>query len=448
MTDYLAAAAQIQASCGIPVVADVDTGFGGNMNVAHMVREYERAGVTAVCIEDKHFPKMNSFVDKGQVLLDADDFYRKLQIAKAAQESPEFYVIARGVPVHPEGGRRTAARSDQAYQNPAGDAALRRAIARQTTRRSGVLVDPEQVLVAPGARLAIHCVLTTVLGERPEVLLPAPYWVSCPQLVAMAGGTTVRLPAQVGDGHLDVGVLEAHRTAATDVLVVNSPRNPDGAVTPAESLGEIVERAGRHGIVVPFDEVYRGVPVTAEPAPSVLDIHPRLPAHCVVIDGLSKSHALAGLRVGWAIADEGLTRRAAAVTSHLFGGTSTAVQEIAEAMLDGGEDVRTGIGAAPADNLRYALKQLADVPGVSCADPAGGIFLFPDLRRWLAEWASAGARENLAGWLAEEGKVAVVDGAAFGAPGHLRLSFALPAEQLEEGVDRLRTALTAPAHQR
>ncbi|GGM41587.1 hypothetical protein GCM10012275_10690 [Longimycelium tulufanense] len=124
MTDYLAAAAQIQASCSIPVVADVDTGFGGNMNVAHMVREYERMGITAVCIEDKHFPKMNSFVDRGQLLLDADAFCSKLQVAKSVQESPEFYLIARTEALIAGMGTDEALRRCKMYADAGADAVL------------------------------------------------------------------------------------------------------------------------------------------------------------------------------------------------------------------------------------------------------------------------------------------------------------------------------------
>ncbi|MFD3872129.1 pyridoxal phosphate-dependent aminotransferase [Streptomyces sp. NPDC058623] len=358
----------------------------------------------------------------------------------AVHEGSGLVVLSTGdvrVPVHPENvDNRGPLRTDQTYQAPTGTTDLREAIARGR-------VDPGQVLVAPGARLAIHAVLSTLLDANAEVLLPTPYWASYPELIKRSGGRTVAMPARVGDGRIDVDVLEGHRTPRTRVLVVNSPRNPDGAVTPAEDLAAAAAWADKHGIVMLCDEVYRDVACTAAPAPSILDVFPQLPDHCVVVDGLSKSHALAGLRVGWAITAGSLTSRVAAVASHLLGGTSTAVQSIAAKVLEDGEDLRAGLGKVLADQLALAQPHLDRLPGVSCPAPGGGIFLFPDLNGWLAEHAPEPARRDLAGWLRDGHRVSVVDGAAFGAPGHIRLSFALPAEQLDEGLTRLSAALTA-----
>lgn len=360
----------------------------------------------------------------------------------AVDHGDDLIVLSTGdvrIPVHPQDAdQRAPLRADQTYQAPTGIVDLREAVA-------GERVDPARVLIAPGARLAIHAVLSTVLGEGGEVLLPTPYWASYPELIKRSGGRTVPLPAQVGSGRIDLDVLEAHRTERTKVLVVNSPRNPDGAVTPARDLAAAAQWAEQHGITLLCDEVYRGVACTSEQAPTILDAFPQLPEHCVVVDGLSKSHALAGLRAGWAITAGDLTRRVAAVASHLLGGTSSAVQAIATDVLRGGEGMRIAIGKVLADHLLLAQQRLDRLPGVSCPPPGGGIFLFPDLSGWLAEHAPEQARRNLAGWLRDGHGVTVVDGAAFGAPGHIRLSFALPAPQLDEGLTRLESALTNTA---
>ncbi|WP_189054837.1 pyridoxal phosphate-dependent aminotransferase [Longimycelium tulufanense] len=362
----------------------------------------------------------------------------------AVHQDSGLVVLSTGdvrIPVHPQSGAaRAPLRADQTYQAPTGTADLREAVAGRVAAAGGQ-VDPTQVLVAPGARLAIYAVLATLLNDGGEVLLPTPYWASYPELVKRSGGSIVALPAQVGDGRIDLDTLEAHRTPRTRVLVVNSPRNPDGAVTPAEDLAAATAWAERHGITVLCDEVYRGVACTADPAPSILDVLPHLPDHCVVVDGLSKSHALAGLRAGWAITAGGLTRRVAAVASHLLGGTSTAVQSIAADILRDGEAIQAGIGKVLADQLVLARRRLAELPGVSCPEPGGGIFLFPNLTGWLADHAPEQARRDLTGWLRDKHRITVVDGAAFGAPGHIRLSFALPAEQLDEGLTRLGSAL-------
>ncbi|MFG2526528.1 pyridoxal phosphate-dependent aminotransferase [Streptomyces sp. NPDC048516] len=349
------------------------------------------------------------------------------------------------IPLHPVADTTAARRADQPYRPPAGDRDLRALIAAYSTA-PGAAVDAGQVLVTPGARQALVAVLRAVLGERREVLFATPYWASYPQLIELVGGVPVPVPGRVGDGLLDLDAWEARRTPATGAVIVNSPRNPDGAVVPADSLRRLAEWAGRHGLTVLFDEVYRGVALGDRPAPSVLDLFPALPEHCVLIDGLSKSHALAGLRLGWAIAPPATAARATAIASHFIGHTSGPAQDIARALLGGGEGggetARLRIGAELTAQLDTAMKALDGIEGLSCPRPEGGIFLFPDIRDWLAD-APEAARRSAVTWLKERHGVAVVDGAAFGAPGHLRLSFALPSEQLRSGLERLRDALTS-----
>lgn len=345
------------------------------------------------------------------------------------------------IQVHPDQARPGVPRSaDQPYRAPSGDAELRELVSRYTAVAGGTQITADHVVVTPGARQAIFATLRAMLGERREVLLPSPYWTSYPALIEMAGGSPVTVPGEVGDGRLTVDRLETLRSPHTAVVVVNSPRNPDGAVTPADSLREIVEWASGHGIGVLFDQVYRGVRLAPEPAPSVAGLYEELPDHCVLIDGLTKSHALAGLRIGWAIAPPPLRGPIVATASHLIGGTCGVAQDTArQALVDGEAQVRTG--EMLAGQLDMALSQLAEVRGLRCDRPQGGIFLFPDLREWLSGSAPAEARKNLSGWLRERHGVAVVDGGGFGAPGHVRISFALPREQLREGIRRLRGAL-------
>jgi aspartate aminotransferase len=334
------------------------------------------------------------------------------------------------VPVHPEAAAAAPRRSDQPYRPPAGLDGLRAAVAA----RAGGAVSAEHVVVTPGARLAVAALFAAVL-DGGEVLLPVPHWASYPPLIRMYGGVPVPVA-----GEPTAAVLDRHRTPATRLVVVNSPRNPDGAVIPPAALREVVDWAGRYGIVVLADEVYRAVPTGAGPPPSLLDLHPELPAHCVVVDGLSKSHALAGLRIGWSVAAPPLTAQLTAAASHLVGGTCTSTKETAMDALAGTAATAARLGPVLAGNLDRARAGLAGLPGVRCPRPAGGIFLFPDLRGWLVE-APAAARTDLAGWLRDEHGVAVVDGAPFGAPGHVRICFATPPDQLAAGIDRLAGAL-------
>ena len=357
-----------------------------------------------------------------------------LSPTSAATLAADVVVLSTGdvrVPVYPDAAAAQPRAADQPYPLPAGTDALRNAIAA----RAGV--PARDVLVAPGARLAILSVLAAAVADRREVLLPTPYWSSYPTLIRAAGGVPVVVP--------DVGSFAGARTRDTGVVVVNSPRNPDGYVVPAKQLRALVEWAGAGGITVLFDQVYRGVPGVGPVAPSVLDLGPGLPAHCAVVDGLSKSHALAGLRLGWALVSGALREAAVVHASHVVGGTGVPVQEAALAAL-ADRGVRSRLEPVLAANLEYALGRLATVPGVACRRPEGGIFLFPEVR--FPEGRLPGGGPHAADrvrWLREEHRLAVVDGAAFGAPGHLRLSFAVPPDQLRTGIDRLCLALRGPA---
>lgn len=327
--------------------------------------------------------------------------------------------------------------SEQAYPPVAGAEELRVAVAGA----SGVAAD--DVVVSPGARLAIHAVLCAAVGPRRTVLLPSPHWPSYPHLVRLAGGVPVVLPGEPGDGRVDVDALDAHRDAA--VVVVNSPRNPDGAVTPAGDLRRVAEWAADAGAVVLFDEVYRRVPLWGRTAPSALDVLPTLPPHCVVVDGLTKSHALAGLRLGWAVARPPLRDAITGIASHLFGGVSAPAQALGARVLAGGDDVARAAAAVVGANADAAVAVLSALPGVRCDRPQGGIFLFPDLSEWLRDGAPDAARTDLSGWLLDVARVAVVDGAPFGFPGRVRMSAAVPQESMAEGIARLRAALSADA---
>jgi aspartate aminotransferase len=365
----------------------------------------------------------------------------------APATASEVLVLSTGdvrIPVYQEAGPAAPRRADQPYRPPAGAADLREAVSAYLTADGRAAVAPDEVLIAPGARLAILSVLAALPGDSREVLLPSPYWASYPALIAASGARPVIAQAP-GLGASLLETLEAARTPATCAMVINSPRNPDGLVIRAGPLREVTGWARDRGLVLLFDQVYRSVPHPGGRPPSVLDLWDERPEHCVVIDGLSKSHALAGLRLGWAVTSGSLLARAIGHASHVVGGTSSAGQDAARHALSHTGAIRAALTPLLAANLAAALRALTGLPGVTCPPPGGGIFVFADLRGWLARQAPPAARRDLAGWLRAEHGVAVADGAAFGAPGHIRLSFALPAAQLRIGLDRLRRALAAPA---
>lgn len=330
---------------------------------------------------------------------------------------------------HPDGDSRTIGPADQAYPDTAGAADLRTAVAAHAT--GTVAVTAGQVLVTPGARAAVFLTLLQAAGR--DVLLPVPRWGSYPALVRAAGAQ----PVDYGP-HPDVAALDAVRTSQTAIVVINSPRNPDGAVVDAGTVAAALGWARRHGVIVLFDQVYRGL--AAPPSPSPLDLAGGLPPHCVVVDGLTKSHAAAGIRLGWAIAGD-LMPALTAVASHLIGGVSTRAQQAALTALTAPAGARTAALAGLAEQVRQSAARLDAVPGVRCPAPDAGFFLFPDLRDWMATIAP-GPRSDITAWLRDEHGVHVVDGAAFGAPGHIRLSAAVDPQTLATGLQRITAALT------
>ncbi|WP_436528427.1 pyridoxal phosphate-dependent aminotransferase [Actinoplanes sp. HUAS TT8] len=322
---------------------------------------------------------------------------------------------------HPEVSSPLLGPDDQPYPPTAGSRELRELIAAATEPAA---VTAEQVLVTPGARAAVFLTLLRASGR--DVLLPTPRWGSYPALTAMAGAR----PVSYGP-YPHVDALDEARTAATALVVINSPRNPDGTVVDAATITAVLAWAQQHHITVLFDQVYRGV--TAHPAPSPLDTAGPLPQHCVIVDGLTKSHAAAGLRIGWAITAD--LHQLTATASHLIGGVGTRAQQAAVAVLRQPPGPRQQALADLAARTRAAAAQLDRIPGVSCPVPDAGFFLFPDLHGWLAD-------TDVASWLREHHRVAVVDGAAFAAPGRIRVSTAVPDHDLTTGLRRLTAALS------
>jgi len=316
------------------------------------------------------------------------------------------------IPLYQKGESRPRL-DDQRYRGAAGEPSLRAAIAEHNR------LDPAALLVTPGARQALLLAFATLPADRREVIMTAPYWASYAPL-AQAVGVQVRVVAD----------LRGSVRPETGAVLVNSPRNPDGAVLSSDEVADLVAWTASGGVRLIFDQVYRGVPLPGPVPASPLD-GGMLPEHCLVVDGLSKSHALAGLRIGWLAAASELLTPASGLASHLIGGTSSAAQDIALAALSWPSADRAAVGEQLAANRDYGVQRLSAVAGVECPTPAGGIFLFPRVP----------IRDDLVGWLEREHAVAVVAGGAFGAPDHIRLSYAMDSDQFRVGVDRLTAAL-------
>ncbi|HXQ90999.1 MAG TPA: pyridoxal phosphate-dependent aminotransferase [Acidimicrobiales bacterium] len=327
------------------------------------------------------------------------------------------------------------------YTPTAGIAALREAIAAKTARDSGYEISPSQVLVTNGAKQAVYEAFATLLDPGDEVLVPAPYWTTYPEAVALAGGVPVAVPTDEASGfHLRVEALEAAVTPATKVLLFVSPNNPTGAVSRPEDVAAIGEWAAGRGLWVVTDEIYEHLVYGSSVFRSMPVAAPELASRCVVINGVAKTYAMTGWRVGWLIGPPDVVEAATNLQSHATSHVSNVSQRAALAALEGDLDAVAMMRAA-FDRRRVTIHSMLNAcEGVTCVEPEGAFYAFPSVRGLLGR--RVGGRlvtssADVAEVSIEEALVAVVPGEAFGAEGYLRLSYALGDDAIVEGVTRL-----------
>lgn len=327
------------------------------------------------------------------------------------------------------------------YSATAGLPDLREAIVAKTKRDSGYEVDAGQVLVTNGGKQAIYEVCQALLDPGDEVLLPAPYWVTYPEVVALADATVVLLQAGEQSGfRVTVDDLEAARTPRTKMLIFTSPSNPTGVVYPEAEVEAIGRWAAEHGVWVLTDEMYEHLVYGGVSAPSMPVLVPDMRDRCVVVNAVSKSYAMTGWRVGWSIAPAEVTRAATRIQGHLSTNVSNISQRAALAALTGDLRAVEEMRLAFDRRRRAMLAGLRAVPGVSCVEPLGAFYAFPSMRGMLGRplgERTATTTLELATIVLEEALVAFVPGEAFGAPGYARFSFALNDDDLAEGLRRL-----------
>jgi aspartate aminotransferase len=329
----------------------------------------------------------------------------------------------------------------QKYSPAAGLPELREAIAAKTLRDSGYQVAPGQVIVTNGGKHAVYLAFATLLDPGDEVLLPTPYWTTYPEAITLAGGTPVPVLTDESSGYLtSVADLEAHRTARTKVLLFVSPSNPTGAVYPPELVAEIGRWAAEQGIWVITDEIYEHLVYGDARFSSIATAVPELAERCVVVNGVAKTYAMTGWRVGWMISPPDVTKAAAGLQSHMTSNVCNVAQAAALAAVSG--DLSAVARMREAFDRRRLLMtgMLNEIPGVICPLPDGAFYCYPSVKGVLGK-ELAGRRPTstteLAELLLDEVDVAVVPGEAFGTPGYFRLSCALGDADLEEGITRM-----------
>jgi len=322
------------------------------------------------------------------------------------------------------------------YSANVGLPVLRSAIARYTSDYSGVTVDESQILVTNGAKQAIFETFAALLDPGDEVLLPAPHWVTYPAGIELADAVPVTVPTSMADGFkVTVDDLERHLTAKTKMLVFVSPSNPTGSVYTADEARAIGEWARERNIWVMADEIYQRLTYGSEDiAPSIAAVTPDL-ENVVLINGVAKSFAMTGWRVGWMIGPRDVVAAAGRYQSHATGNVNNVAQIAATEALTGPQDAVVAMREAFDKRRQTMVAMLADAPGISCAEPSGAFYVFPSVADLLGERYPTA--EALADGLLEEAGIAVVPGDSFGAPGFIRLSYALSDSDLELGVTRM-----------
>jgi aspartate/methionine/tyrosine aminotransferase len=332
------------------------------------------------------------------------------------------------------------------YTPTPGLPALRQAIADKTRRDSGVEITAAQVLVTNGGKQAVYEAFATLLDPGDEVLLPAPYWTTYPESIRLAGGVPVVVPTTTASGYLaSVAQLEAARTERTKVLLFCSPSNPTGAVYPPEQVEAIGRWALEHGIWVVSDEIYEHLLYDGATAPSMAAVVPELADQIVLLNGVAKTYAMTGWRVGWLIGPTDVVSAAANLQSHATSNVSNVAQAAALAAVSGDLSAVAQMRAAFDVRRQTMVRMLREIPGVECPTPLGAFYCYPSVAALLGKplrGRTPQTSADLAELVLEEAEVAVVPGEAFGAPGSFRLSYALGDDDLAEGVGRMQKLLS------
>ena len=323
---------------------------------------------------------------------------------------------------------------------------LRDAIVKKTKRDSNYEITADQVLVTNGGKQSVYQSFASVLDPGDEVLLPSPYWTTYPECIKLAGGIPVEVFADESQNYLvSVAQLEEALTSKTKVLLFCSPSNPTGSVYSPQQVKEIGQWAHQKGLWVITDEIYEHLLYDGAIAPSICVAVPELADRTIIINGVAKTYAMTGWRVGWMIGPKDLIKAATNLQSHLSSNVSNVSQRAAIAALTGDLSAVHKMGEAFDRRRKLIVKLLNEIPGVSCPTPTGAFYVYPSVKNVLGK-EIRGKRPKTSAELAtlilDEVEVAAVPGEAFGPSGYLRFSYALGDEDIVEGIGRVKKLLS------
>ena len=323
------------------------------------------------------------------------------------------------------------------YTPAAGLPELRQAVAEATTRHSGLPVKANNVLITNGGKQAVYNSFAALLDPGDEVLMPAPYWVTYPEAIRLAGGVPVAVPTDESTGfRASIEALDAARTDRTKILLFVSPSNPTGAVYSPDEVEQLGKWAAANDLWVITDEIYEHLVYGNAEFSSMPGLVPELADRAIIVNGVAKTFAMTGWRVGWMVGPTDVVNAAANLQSHSTSNVANVSQRAALAAVTGPMDCVAAMRDAFDRRRRVLYEMLSAVPGVTCVEPEGAFYAFPSFASVLGKgWGDTTL--ELAANVLEQAKVAIVPGEAFGAPGYARLSYALGDAQLEEGLGRL-----------
>ena len=345
-----------------------------------------------------------------------------------------------------EAARQGLARGVSTYTEVAGIAPLRVAIADELGRVHRTAIAPEQVLVSSGAKHSLYNLFHALLDPGDEVIVPAPFWVSYPDIVKLAGGTPVLVDTRADDDFaLRPDALKAAITPRTRAVVINNPCNPTGAVYSRGQVEAIARVVLEHNLLVVADDIYRSLVYGGAEYVSLAAISPELAERTILVDGVSKSYAMTGWRIGYTAGPLPIIKAMAKIQGQAISCPTHIAQVAALAALTGPQDCVETMRQAFDDRRREMVRLLRAIPGVDCREPRGAFYAFPNVGSFIGQATPGGARLSddvqLCDWLLDAAKVAIVPGTGFGAPGYARLAYACGMNDIREGVRRMHDAL-------
>ncbi len=334
------------------------------------------------------------------------------------------------------------------YTPVAGTPELRKAVAEKFSKENSLDYEPAQVLVSIGGKHSCYLAIAALVDEGDEVIIPAPYWVSYPDMVILAGGTPIILETTNDSGlKITPEQLKAAITPRTKMLILNSPSNPSGAVYSQDELEGLADVLVDTDISIVSDDIYEHLIYEGEHV-NILNVRPELKDQTIVVNGVAKAYAMTGWRIGYAVGPEAIIKQMSKIQSQQTSNAASMAQKATVVALSGPQDHIQVWKAEYDKRRRYIVDRLNAIPRVACSTPAGAFYVFPDVSAYIGKSLGSKVIEDdvaLCNLLLEEFKVATVPGSGFGTPGFMRISYATSMEMIEEGMNRIEAGLKALA---